>query len=140
MLDVLEAYSQNVSVQQNVAVPFNSSSIDKGCAIEKTAANTINLNRCGVYEVNFDATLSTAGTSGNVQVQMMKNDVLQPQAVAAATSAATGSIVSLSFSTFVQVSENNSNCCCSSPTVLRFMNIGPAATYVQANVTIRKIC
>jgi uncharacterized protein YfaQ (DUF2300 family) len=140
MLDVLEAYSQNISVQQNVSIPFNNSSIDKGCAIEKSAANTINLNRCGVYEVNFDAAVSTAGTSGNMQVQMTKNDVLQPQAMAAATSTATGSIVSLSFSTLVQVSENNSNCCCASPTTLRFMNIGPSATYVQANVTVRKIC
>jgi uncharacterized protein YfaQ (DUF2300 family) len=140
MLDALETYSQNISVQQNVAIPFNNTSLDKGCSIEKSAANTINLNRCGVYEVNFDATLSTAGTSGNVQVQMAKNDVIQPQANAAATSTATGTIVSLSFSTLVQVTENNSNCCCSSPTTLRFMNVGPAATYVQANVTVRKIC
>jgi hypothetical protein len=130
MLNVLEAYSQNISVQQNVAIPFNNTSIDKGCAIEKAGTATINLNKCGVYEVCFDAVLSTAGTSGNVA---------QPQAMSAATSAATASIVALSFTTLVQVSEDNSNCCCSSPTTLQFMNIGPAATFVLANVTVKKI-
>jgi hypothetical protein len=139
MLNVLEAYSQNISVQQNVAIPFNNTSIDKGCAIEKAGAATINLNKCGVYEVCFDAVLSTAGTSGNVQVQMSKNNVAQPQAMSAATSATSASIVALSFTTLVQVSEDNSNCCCSSPTTLQFMNIGPAATFVLANVTVKKI-
>jgi hypothetical protein len=137
---MLEAYSQNVSVQQNVAIPFNNTSISKGCSVEKAGTSTINLNKCGVYEVNFDATLSTAGTSGNVQVQMAKNDTLVPQAVSASTSSASTNIVSLSFSTLVQVTENNSNCCCASPTTLRFLNIGPSATYVQANVVVRKVC
>jgi hypothetical protein len=137
---MLEAYSQNISVQQNVAIPFNNTSISKGCSVEKAGTSTINLNKCGVYEVNFDATLSAASTAGNIQVQMYKNDTAVPQAVSAASSSGATNIVTLSFSTLVQVTENNSNCCCSGPTTLRFMNIGPSATYVQANVVVRKIC
>lgn len=137
---MLETYSQNITVQQNTAIPFNNVSIEKGCTATKTATNTIALNKCGVYIVEFDAVASTTGTAGNIVVQMSKNNILQPQALTATASTAATDVQALGFKTLVQVQNNNSNCCCSSPTVLRFENTGIAATYVQANVVVTKIC
>lgn len=137
---MLETYSQNITVAQNVAIPFNNVSIKKGCTATKTATNTIALNKCGVYMIAFDASGSTTGTSGNIVVQMSKDDTLQPQALTAAASTATADIEALSFVTLVQVSENNSCRCCDSPTIIRFVNTGVPTTFVQANVTVTKIC
>lgn len=138
---MLETYSQNITVQQNVAIPFNNVSIQKGCTASKTAPNTIELNKCGVYMVEFDGVASVTGsTAGNIVVQMSKNDTLQPQALTANTSTGPTDVEAISFTTLVQVSENNSCRCCDSPTVLRFVNTGVAATFVQANVVVTKIC
>jgi hypothetical protein len=137
---MLETYSQNISVAQNVAIPFNNVSIEKGCTAEKTAPTTIALNKCGVYMVEFDAVVASSGTSGNVVVQMSKDDVLQPQAFTATTSTGATDVESISFLTLVQVAKNNSNCCCASPTILKFMNTGIAANFIQANATVTKIC
>lgn len=137
---MLETYSQNITVDQNTAIPFNNVSIKKGCTATKSALNTIQLNKCGVYMIAFDASAATSSTSGNIIVQMSKNDTLQPQALAENTSTSTTDVESLSFVTLVQVPENNSCRCCDSPTVIRFVNTGISATFIQANVTVTKIC
>lgn len=137
---MLETYSQNITVLQNTAIPFNSTSIRKGCTAVKTDVNTIELNKSGIYMVSFDAAASTSTTSGNIVVQMSKNGTLQPQAITATTSTGTTDIESLSFVTLVQVSEDNSCNCCDSPVILKFLNTGIGATYVQANVVVTKIC
>ena len=137
---MLETYSQNITVLQNTAIPFNSTSIRKGCTAVKTDVNTIELNKSGIYMVSFDAVASTSTASGNIVVQMSKNGTLQPQAITATTSTGTTDIESLSFVTLVQVSEDNSCSCCDSPVILKFLNTGIGATYVQANVVVTKIC
>lgn len=137
---MLETYSQNITVLQNTAIPFNSTSIRKGCTAVKTDVNTIELNKSGIYMVSFDAVASTSTTSGNIVVQMSKNGTLEPQAITATTSTGTTDIESLSFVTLVQVSEDNSCNCCDSPVILKFLNTGIGATYVQANVVVTKIC
>ena len=137
---MLETYSQNVTVLQNTAIPFNSTSIRKGCTAVKTDVNTIELNKSGIYMVSFDAVASTSTTSGNIVVQMSKDGTLEPQAITATTSTGTTDIESLSFVTLVQVSEDNSCNCCDSPVILKFLNTGIGATYVQANVVVTKIC
>jgi hypothetical protein len=134
---MLEIYSQNITVPQNVAIPFNSTSISKGCTAVKSAADTIELNKCGVYAVEFDG---VASGTGNIVIQLQKNGVLQPQALTANTSTGTSDVEAMSFYTLVQVADSNSSCPCSSPTILRFINTGVSAQYVQANVIITKLC
>ena len=125
---MLEAYGLNVTTPAGSAVTFNNVTLEKGCTAKLNGVGTIELNKCGVYMVEFDGSLGTATT-----VQLYKNGVAQPQAQS------TGS--SPSFTTLVQVTENNSNCCCSSPTNLQVRNVGTAsATFTNANVCITKVC
>jgi hypothetical protein len=138
---MLEAYSQNVTVSANTPIPLNSVSIQKGCTAERTGSNTIQLNKCGVYMVEFDCVAVASGTAtGNITVQLMKNGTLQPQALTSAASTSATDVESLSFNTLVQVQESNSDCCCSSPTVINLQNTGIAAVFSQVNVTVTKIC
>ena len=123
---MLEVYGTNVTLVANTPISFNNTSIKKGCTAELESSSTIQLNKCGVYMVEFDASLSASNT-----IQMYKDGVAQPQAQSTGTSP--------SFTTLVQVDHNNSNCCCSSPVNLRFVPTA-AGTATDVNVCVTKIC
>lgn len=123
---MLEAYSLNVAVEADSYVPFNSTSIIKGCTATKPSADTIDLNKCGVYMVSVDASAEASTT-----LQLYKDGVAQPQAQS------TG--LTLSFTTLVQADKNNSCCACSSPTTIQIHN-STATTLTDVNITVTKIC
>lgn len=135
---MLETYSQNVTVLTSTAIPLNSTTVQKGCTATKSGTTTIQLNKCGVYMVEVDAS-ATATADGNISIQLRKNGTLQPQAISTATGTTT-TIVPVGFTTLVQVSEDNTCRCCDSPTVLTIDNVGVGATFNQINVVVTKIC
>lgn len=122
---MLEAYSTNIEVAADTAIPFNSVSLQKGCTATKPSTDTIHLNKCGVYMVAVNAS-ATAPTT----IQLVKDGVLQPQAQSTGQSP--------SFVTLVQVDHNNSCCACDSPTTLQVVNT-TAGTFTNANITITKV-
>lgn len=137
---MIEAYSSNITVPENQPVPFNSVSLAKGCEVVQRVLNTFVFNECGVYEVEVDASGSTTGTTAvNLQLQLYKNGVPQPQADTVAQSTAAADVVAMGFKTFVQVPQDNTSCCCSTPTTIQLMN-GPAAiNLLTANIAIKKV-
>ena len=122
---MLEAYSQNIDVAANSPIPFNSTSLIKGCTVTKPSTDTINLNKCGIYMVSVDASAEASTT-----LQLYKNGVAQPQAQSTGGTPA--------FNTLVQVSENNSCCPCASPTTLQVVNT-TATTLTDCNIIITKV-
>ena len=125
---MLEAYSLNVTVPADTAIPFNNETIQKGCTAKLNGVSTIELNKCGVYMVECDASAAAAST-----IQLYKDGVALPQAQSTGTSP--------SFVTLVQVSENNTKCCCSAPTNLQVKNAGTAsATFTDVNIVVTKVC
>lgn len=122
---MLEAYSVNVAVAADANIPFNSTSLQKGCTAVKTAADTFVLNKCGVYMVEVDASTATSTT-----IQLYKDGVAQPQAQS------TG--LTPSFVTLVQVDKNNSCCPCASGVTLQVRNT-VAGTFTNANIVITKV-
>ncbi len=136
---MLEAYSRNQTISATTGiVPFNSVTLKKGCTAELNGVSTIQLNKCGVYEVIFNAT-ALATTAGNIVVGMTKNGVTQQQDIRTITGATTSTSVIVPISTLVQVKDNDSCRCCDAPTVLQFINTGVAWTG-DVNVVITKIC
>lgn len=135
---MIEVYSKNVAVTAESAVPFNNVTIKKGCTVEESAPSTIQLNKCGIYMVSCDASI-TAETDGDIALQLYKNGIAQPQAISTATGAA-DTPVSMGFTTLVQVSENNTRCCCSSPTTLQIVSSGVDVTINNINVCVTKVC
>lgn len=123
---MLEAYSVNVDVAANTAIPFNAASVEKGCTARLTSPTTIELNKCGVYMVSCNGSAAASTT-----IQLSKDGVLQPQAQS------TG--ITPSFVTLVQVAKNNTCCACSSPVILSVVNT-TEATFADVNVVVTKIC
>lgn len=124
---MLEAYSTNVAVAANAAIPFNNVTLEKGCTAKLSAPASIELNKCGVYMVAVDAVADAATTT-----QLYKDGVAQPQAQSTGTA--------VSFVTLVQVNRNNSDCnCCSSPVNLKVLT-NTAVTFTNANIVVTKVC
>lgn len=136
---MLKAYSTNVSVEENAAIPLNNISLLKGTSSQLIGASTIQLNKCGIYEVTVSATV-TANTAGLISLQMARNGILQPFDITETTAADTTSLHAIGFSTLVQVDKNNNiNCICSSPITLSFLNNGVDATYNNIIVTVVRV-
>ena len=124
---MIQAYSQNITVNAMQAIPFNSVSIQKGCTATQNGATTFNLNKCGVYEVTCGVSAAATET-----IQLYKDGV--PVAEARRTGN------SPNFTTLVQVNHNNNPCCaCDSPTSLQIMSV-TAATLADASIVITKLC
>ena len=124
---MLEAYSTNIEVGADTAVPFGNIAVRKGVTAELVSASEIALNKCGVYMVSVDGSTEAAST-----IQLQKNGVLLPQAQSTGTT--------LGFTTLIQVPNSNSACCCSSPTLLQLINTGAAATFTDVNIVVTKVC
>ena len=135
---MLELYSLNVDVEQNGSIPLNNINILKGVTATHSAPASIELNKSGVYMVNCSASITPAA-AGDVSIQLAKDNVLQLGAFSEATGTA-GDISSLSFETLVQVKDNNTCCCNTSPTTLQLINTGEAGTFSIVRMVVTKIC
>lgn len=136
---MIEAHAKNQAISATTGiVPFTGVTLKKGQTVELSGVNSIQLNKCGVYEVIFNAT-ALAGTAGAVTIEMTKNGVPQPQATTTITGATITTSVNVPITTLVQVKDNNSCCCCDAPTILQFINTGVAIT-ADTNVVVTKIC
>lgn len=136
---MLEVYSKNQTIPAtNGLVPFTSQALKKGCTAELTGTNTVQLNKCGVYEIIFEGEY-LASAAGNIVIQMLKDGVAQPQAIRTVTGATTTESKSVSISTLVQVKDNNSCNCCDAPTTIQFVNTG-VEIVGDSNVVVTKIC
>lgn len=133
---MLQAYSTNISVAQDVAVPLNNVRT-KGCTVTMSGNSTISLNKCGVYCVEMDA-FGEAGEVGDITLQLVKDGVPVEGAISTVTGA-TGDNDTLSFKTLVQVQTNNTPCPCTAPVTLQLMNSGVAVTGLHANVVVTKL-
>lgn len=135
---MIEAYSNNVTVLTNASVPLNAVSLVKGCTATASGASTINLNKCGIYYVSVNAT-AIATTAGPITLQINVNGTPKADAIQTETAADTTSSHALSFSTLVQVAENNSCSPCTSPTAINVQNVGEGVTLSNINVVVTKV-
>jgi len=128
---MLQVYSNNLTFVDEAAIPLNNVVIQKGCTAVLGAPATIELNKAGVYMVSCDV----AATAGTGTVQMYKDGVAQPFAKAI-IDADSGSFTSL-----VQVQQNNCKCnCITSPTTIQFITDSTADITGDINVVVTKIC
>ena len=135
---MLQAYSSNITISANTAIPFNNVVLDKGCGETMSGVSTIQLNQRGVYLVEFDAYATPDATTA-VSAQLYVNGIAQPQAISSFMGTAVTATDTLSFKTFVQVSENNCNCCYTSPTILQVMLGDTAVSDAHVNIIVTKI-
>lgn len=133
---MLEVYSLNVPAIEGADIPLNQVRTVKGPTATLQGASSIVLNKCGVYKITAMANI-TPDDAGTVSIQLKRDGALVDNAIAQAT-AAVDTIYNLKFETLVTVSNNNTNCPCSLPTVLTIVN-GDAATISLLDVIVDKI-
>lgn len=106
-----------------------------GCSIDfTTGSTTISLTKPGLYLVEFNATVTNAGTTGNVVAQLQKNGVNVPGATATTSSTSTTVL------TFTQIIEVNPSCCAvNNDANLTVVNTGVAANYSNFNINVVKL-
>lgn len=136
---MLEAYSKNIDVAANGTVPFNNISLLKGCSSMIQGSGTIQLNKCGIYQVTVNA--AAEGTAASTaSIQLRNNGVLMPAAFASSTVTAVDTIYDLGFTTLVQVPQNNNpNCICSVPTNIEVVNVGDDVTFDSITITVVRV-
>lgn len=135
---MIEAYSNNINVATDATIPFTNVQIQKGCTAKMESSGTIELNKAGIYMISVDAAGSPT-EAGDMSIQLYKDGIAQPQAqseVAGTVDAA----ANLGFLTLVQVKENNTCSCCTSPTFVRVVNTGVPVDYTIANIVVTKVC
>lgn len=136
---MLEAYSKNQTIPATTGIlPFNSITLKKGCTAELNGVSSIQLNKCGVYEITLNIN-GLASTAGDVTVAMTKNGVAQPQATRSLVGQTITEGFSLPITTLVQVKDNNSCRCCDAPTIIQFVNQG-VAWVGDVDVVVTKLC
>lgn len=131
---MLQAYSENISVTTNENIKFNSISLQTGCtATIAGGSNIINLNRPGIYHIEFNAS-GTTTDAGTIGAQLQSNGTNVTRAAAAATTTASGT-QNIAFSTLISVG----NCPCNGHKSLNIVYTGSAGTLTIANVIVTKI-
>ncbi len=136
---MLQSYSQNITVPTASSIPFNNN-FEKGCSVVQNGAGSFQFNKKGLYLVSFDASAFASATAGNITVQLFKDGVADPGGLTQANSTAATDIEALSFTAHVQVPCDNTCACNVAPVTVQIRNTGVAATFVQANVVITRLC
>lgn len=125
---MLNAYSLDITVPATSSVPLNNITLEKGCTAVLSAPATINLNKRGVYLVEAQSSSAAAAT-----IALSVNGVILPDTQ---RTGASNAIVRP-----VQVSQDNTCCCSSSPVTVQVVNpTDTSATYSVVSVTVTKIC
>lgn len=132
---MIQVYSNNVEAGINASIPLKNLSLVKGISSTKEG-DTILLNKCGVYKVEIDGSV-TIPTGTTVTVQLEVNNVLQSDALNTVTAVA-DQIIPFHFDKLVQVPFSNTPSPCTSPTSIEIIS-SVAATYNHINVVVTKI-
>lgn len=131
----------NLSAQAaavNDVLKFNSSQ-KTGCAVEfANGTGSVTIQKPGLYQVAFNGIAVESGTAGDVAVQLQKNGADVPGAIAQATSANATAVVNPAFETIIEVPQ--SCACVNNTAVLTVKNIGVAANFANANLSVVKLC
>ena len=132
---MIQTYSNNVDAVANSSIPLKNLTILKGISTTKEG-DTILLNKCGVYKVEVDGSV-TVPSGGSVSIQLEVNNVLQSDAFSTVTAVAS-QVIPFNFDKLIQVPFSNTPSPCASPTSVKIIS-NVAATYIHVNVIVTKI-
>lgn len=132
---MIQTYSNNVDATANSSIPLKNLTILKGISSTKEG-DTIFLNKCGVYKVEVDGSV-TVPSGGSVTIQLEVNNVLQSDAFSTVTAVA-NQVLPFHFEKLIQVPFSNTPSPCTSPTSVNIIS-NAATTYNNVNAIVTKI-
>lgn len=125
------------TVAQNGIISFPNVAVKTGCSIKNLTNTTIELAPGGLYEVSVTITGAQSATAGDLIVQLFRNGVAVPQALAIANSAEATDVETMTFSALILV--NPSCCAVDNTTTLTVVNTGVAAIYSNTAISVVKL-
>lgn len=133
---MIEAYSENISVASGSAIPLETTALRSGREVVRDGSASFHFQCPGIYEVTCSATV-TAEAGGLIAIQLIKDQVPQPQSVAGTTAGDTTSSHAMSFSTLVRVPAQR--CCAQTPVNVYVKNIGVDANFDTIDVVVKRV-
>lgn len=134
---MVQAYSENVTVNAQSAFPLNNVVIEKGCTAT-IQGNTILLEKAGIYCVVVTASVAPSA-QGEILIDLQKDNQTLKYA-AAQVSGTADNTSNLSFTTLVRCPQNNTPCCVSAPTAIQVWNDSDVNLGGDFNIVVTKIC
>lgn len=134
----LQVYNNaSQTVEQTGLVSFPTVGTKTGCSIKNLTNTTVELAPGGLYQVIVQVTGAQSTTTGDLIIQLFRNGIAVPQALASVTSSAATDIETIGFSCLLLV--NPSCCAVDNTTILTVVNTGVAATYSNASLTVVRL-
>jgi hypothetical protein len=139
MLQTYTRSNNGTAVASSTPINFLTNKIKRNCSVQHSEGSpSIVLHGAGIYKVEFNGIFTAPSTTATtINVQMLADTVVVPEALAVATSASTTDYVNLAFTTLVRVKP--SCCAVDNTTTLTFLNTN-ADILFNANVVITKVC
>lgn len=133
---MLETSVQNLAVTANQSIAFNTNDIQTGTTVTHVAGSTsVNLNKTGIYEINFNAYGVTTG-AGTFGVQLNVNGTTDTSAVSSTTTTE-GATAQVAFTKLIRVAP--SCACVDNLKTLTIVYTGSAGTISNANLVVTKL-
>lgn len=101
---MLRAYSKDITVNANTAIPFNTDKFDIGNNIShQTGSGNIIIHSPGFYEINFSISFTTVEEETNpISIQLYANGVAIPDAIISTSVSSTTTYKDCSFNTIIR--------------------------------------
>ena len=139
MLQTYTRSNNGTAVASSTPINFLLNKIKISCSVQhQEGSPSIVLHGAGTYKIEFNGIFTAPSTEATtINVQMLSDNVVVPDALAVATSTSTTDYVNLAFTTLVRVKP--SCCAVDNTTTLTFLNTN-ADILFNANVVVTKIC
>lgn len=136
---MVQAYSNNITVNAKSAVPFNNVVFSKGCTTDLQNA-TFTFNKAGIYMVAVDASVEPSA-AGEIELCLYQNGQPLPYAAAQATGAV-DSTTALAFTTLIRCPQDNNRCnCLTAPTTIQLWDDSDTIDLTGGfNIVVTKLC
>ncbi len=119
---MLEYFSKNAVIQLGAVgvettIPFTNQHLLKGCG-SVMSGNTVQINKCGVYDVSCDLCVS-ANNISNLEIKLYVDGVVQPQTDVITSISVADNYSTVHIDTYITKQNDNCKCNpCSSPTTV----------------------
>lgn len=139
MLQTYTRSNNGTAVASSTPINFLLNKIKRSYSVQhQEGSPSIVLRGAGVYKIEFNGIFTAPSTEATtINVQMLSDNTVVPEALAVATSTSTTDYVNLAFTTLVRVKP--SCCTVDNTTTLTFLNTN-ADILFNANVVVTKIC
>ena len=132
---MLQVYSKGIAVTPNSKVQFNTVALKTGSTVTMQDSTQLNINRSGIYRIEFVGYGASNTDNGTIGVQLVVNGKEVPQAEATVATSSAILPEQIAFTALVPIKI----CPCDGSKTVTVLATGTAGTLNLANLIMTKI-